>query len=109
MSFVMPGNNNVNIVAFHFCRFSADGDKVIVSGLYADSPSEMAREVAYKIYLHPDKHQDYLLTEMLQSRYQLATICDFPTYAHRWVYFCYKHRGMFPHKPLFCVTRGGIH
>lgn len=63
--------------------FSADGDRVIVSGLYADSPNEMAREVAYKIYLHPDKHQDYLLTEMLQSRYKLATICDFATYAHR--------------------------
>lgn len=64
-------------------RFTTDGDKVIVSGLYADSPNELAREAAYKIYLHPDQHQDYLLTEMLQSRHTLAAICGFPTFAHR--------------------------
>lgn len=61
-----------------------DGPKLLVSGLYADSPDEEAREAAYKIYLHPDEQQDHLLTEMLQSRYQLATICGFPTFAHRY-------------------------
>uniref|UniRef100_A0A1B6C972 Peptidase M3A/M3B catalytic domain-containing protein n=2 Tax=Clastoptera arizonana TaxID=38151 RepID=A0A1B6C972_9HEMI len=63
--------------------FFSEGDKIIVSGLYADSQNEKAREAAYKIYLHPDPHQDYLLTEMLQSRHNLAVLCGFPTFAHR--------------------------
>lgn len=60
-----------------------EGDKVLVNGLYADSADEVARQAAYKIYLYPDDHQNCLLTEMLQARYQLATTCDFPTFAHR--------------------------
>ncbi|XP_046674423.1 LOW QUALITY PROTEIN: mitochondrial intermediate peptidase-like [Homalodisca vitripennis] len=63
--------------------FTIEGDKVLVNGLYADSPDEIAREAAYKIYLYPDQHQNHLLTEMLQSRHKLASICDFPTFAHR--------------------------
>lgn len=72
------------MIFFYNFRFTVDGPKLIVSGLYADSPDEEAREAAYKIYLHPDEHQDHLLTEMLQSRYELATICGFPTFAHRY-------------------------
>lgn len=64
-------------------RFSLEGAKLVVNGLYADSPDELARQAAYKVYLHPDEHQDYLLSEMLQSRYTLASICGFPTFAHR--------------------------
>lgn len=61
-----------------------EGDKVLVNGLYADSSDEVARQAAYKIYLYPDEHQNQLLKDMLQARYQLATICDFPTFAHRY-------------------------
>lgn len=63
--------------------FNMSGDKVIVNGLYAELSDEIAREAAYKVYLYPDKHQDHLLSEMLESRYQLAQLCGFPTYAHR--------------------------
>ncbi|GLH15007.1 Mitochondrial intermediate peptidase [Gryllus bimaculatus] len=63
--------------------FAVDGDQVIVSGLYADSPNALAREAAYRIFLYPDKHQEYLLEEMLQARHELAKLCGFPTYAHR--------------------------
>ena len=87
----LNATKSMQLLEFLFCRFSADGDKVIISGLYADSPSEVAREIAYKIYLHPDKHQDYLLTEMLQSRYKLATLCDFPTYSHRYICSSYVY------------------
>lgn len=89
------------ILLYNF-RFTVDGPKLLVSGLYADSPDEEAREAAYKIYLHHDEHQDHLLTEMLQSRYQLATICGFPTFAHR-----YSERPLTPNKveKLFCVLR----
>ncbi|KDR24371.1 mitochondrial intermediate peptidase [Zootermopsis nevadensis] len=63
--------------------FSVDGDQVLVTGLYADSPNVMAREAAYRIFLHPDKHQEYLLSEMLSSRHELAQLCGFPTFSHR--------------------------
>ncbi|KFB36577.1 hypothetical protein ZHAS_00003770 [Anopheles sinensis] len=65
----------------HF--FSADGENVLVSGLYADSANSMAREAAYRLFLYPDAQQEHLLSEMLKSRHELATICGFPTYAHR--------------------------
>lgn len=63
--------------------FSIDGDKILVSGLYADSPNALAREAAYRLYLYPDSLQEDLLSELLKSRHELATTCDFPTYAHR--------------------------
>jgi mitochondrial intermediate peptidase len=63
--------------------FSIDGDKILVSGLYADSPNAMAREAAYRLYLYPDDHQEELLSALISARHDLATICGFPTYAHR--------------------------
>uniref|UniRef100_A0A182FFY8 Peptidase M3A/M3B catalytic domain-containing protein n=1 Tax=Anopheles albimanus TaxID=7167 RepID=A0A182FFY8_ANOAL len=65
----------------HF--FCADGDNILVSGLYADSANSMAREAAYRLFLYPDAQQEHLLSELLQARLQLATVCGFPTYAHR--------------------------
>lgn len=67
-----------------FCySFSKDDDNIIVSGLYADSSNPLIREIAYRIFLHPDQHQDYLLTQLLQCRDQLAKTCNFNTYAER--------------------------
>lgn len=63
--------------------FPADGDSILVSGLFADSPNEIIREAAYKIFLFPDEHQEKLLEELLNARYQLAQLCGFKTYAHR--------------------------
>ncbi|PSN48217.1 Mitochondrial intermediate peptidase [Blattella germanica] len=57
--------------------FSADGNQILVTGLYSDSPNSMAREAAYRIFLHPDKHQDYLLTEMLKEKLQPRAEADF--------------------------------
>jgi len=68
-----------------FYSFSVDGDQVLVTGLYADSPNVVAREAAYRIFLHPDKHQEYLLSEMLSSRHELAQLCGFATFSHRQV------------------------
>lgn len=65
--------------------FSIEGDKVLVSGLYADSGNAAAREAAYKLFLYPDTHQEEMLTELLHARHQLAVICGFPTYAHRYL------------------------
>ncbi|XP_053631220.2 mitochondrial intermediate peptidase [Cherax quadricarinatus] len=64
-------------------HFTIDGDNILVTGLYADSHTEMTREAAYKIYLHPDPHQETLLMDMINERHEMATICGFPSYAHR--------------------------
>lgn len=60
-----------------------DGDNVYVSTLNTDTSNSTARELAYKIFLHPDEQQEYLLSELLKSRYELAKICGFNTYAER--------------------------
>lgn len=67
----------------HMFSIDPQGDEVLVSGLYADSPNAMAREAAYRLYLFPDAHQEELLSELIRARHELATICGFPTYSHR--------------------------
>lgn len=63
--------------------FATQGDNILVSGLYADSPNALAREAAYRIFLYPDRHQEYLLDELLKSRNEMAQLCGFETYAYR--------------------------
>ncbi|XP_018336181.2 mitochondrial intermediate peptidase, partial [Agrilus planipennis] len=63
--------------------FPIEGDNALVSGLFAESPNPVVREVAYYVYLHADKRQEHLLNELLKNRYELAVTCGFPTYAHR--------------------------
>ncbi|CAH1376753.1 hypothetical protein MTP99_018163 [Tenebrio molitor] len=63
--------------------FSSDGDKVVISGLYADSSNPLVREMAYKIFLYPDQNQELLLDQLLNSRDELAKACDFNTYNER--------------------------
>ncbi|XP_076264935.1 mitochondrial intermediate peptidase [Rhynchophorus ferrugineus] len=63
--------------------FVSDNDKVIISGLYTDSSSSVAREMAYRIFLHPDPHQEDILTHLLEARDQLAKICGFNSYSER--------------------------
>jgi mitochondrial intermediate peptidase len=43
----------------------------------------MAREAAYKLFLYPEKQQEAILVEILNSRHELAQICGFETFAHR--------------------------
>ncbi|XP_050515762.1 mitochondrial intermediate peptidase [Diabrotica virgifera virgifera] len=61
----------------------SDGDSILVSGLYTDSTDPLAREMAYRIFLHPDRDQDQILNALLEARNELAHICGFQTYAHR--------------------------
>lgn len=60
-----------------------EGENAVISGLYSDSSSTLVREFAYKVYLHPDSHQEYLLTQLLSCRNHLAKICGFETYSER--------------------------
>ena len=63
--------------------FTVKDNKVIVQGLYVDSSNYLVREAAYRVFLYPDEEQEYLLQELLNSRYNLAKLCGFPSYAHR--------------------------
>lgn len=73
-----------NIVPDKIARcFPVVKNKLVVSALNADSDNPAIREAAYKLFLYPDQKQKELLTEILQCRQELATICGFPTYAHR--------------------------
>ncbi|KAK2589248.1 hypothetical protein KPH14_002045 [Odynerus spinipes] len=63
--------------------FEMNNGQILVNGLYTDSSKTAVREAAYKLFLYPDRQQEYLLNELLNSRHELAQICGFPTYVHR--------------------------
>lgn len=63
--------------------FTTEGQNVIISSLYSDSPLETVREAAYRIYLYPDSHQEELLHRLLSTRQELAELCGFPSFSHR--------------------------
>nr|CAG4651659.1 EOG090X02LQ [Triops cancriformis] len=63
--------------------FSVDGDHATVYGLYADSPHDVVRESAYKLYLYPRPEQEEILQNLLHTRHELAKLCGFNTYADR--------------------------
>ena len=48
-----------------------------------DSPSEMVREAAYKVYYWQEEEQESLLTNILADRSELARLCGYQTFAHR--------------------------
>ncbi|KAK4308771.1 hypothetical protein Pmani_019553 [Petrolisthes manimaculis] len=79
-------------------HFAIDGDNIIVSGLFADAHMELTREAAYKIFLYPDPHQEHLLTELINGRHTMATLCGFSSYAHRAV------NGSLAESPEFVVS-----
>lgn len=63
--------------------FPSDSEHIHISGLYADSSAQIAREIGYKLFLQPDPNQEFLLDELLAARYNLAKTCGFETYSHR--------------------------
>ena len=71
-------------IAFNRSFFPLERDgSVVVSGQHIDSPDDLAREAAYKIYYSRDGEQEHLLREMLTSRHQLAKLCGYKTFGHR--------------------------
>lgn len=65
----------------HF--FSIDGNLIQIGGLHADSPNELVREAAYKIFLFPNTSLLLSLDELLACRHELATLVGYESYAHR--------------------------
>lgn len=64
-------------------RFTSSNENVTISRLHSDSKDPRVREIAYRVYLSPDKHQENLLGNMLIARHNLAKLCGFETYGHR--------------------------
>lgn len=54
-----------------------------MSNLQTDISNPISREMAYRIYLYPEAQQEYLLSELVKARHELAQICGFNTYAER--------------------------
>uniref|UniRef100_A0A3B4DG18 Mitochondrial intermediate peptidase n=1 Tax=Pygocentrus nattereri TaxID=42514 RepID=A0A3B4DG18_PYGNA len=63
--------------------FSLDGNRIQISGLHADSPDELVREAAYRIFLYPNTDLLLCLDELLACRHELAKLVGYESFAHR--------------------------
>ncbi|MBN3324916.1 MIPEP peptidase, partial [Atractosteus spatula] len=63
--------------------FSLDGNYIQVAGLHADSPDDLVREAAYKIFLYPNPDLLCCLDELLACRNELARLVGYQSFAHR--------------------------
>lgn len=85
----MAGASSARAINIHMLSedvrkyFTREGDQVIVRGFYINCSNTEAREAAYKLFLYPDMEQEERLHKLLDYRYGMAKLCDFPTYAHR--------------------------
>uniref|UniRef100_A0A8C6VH58 Mitochondrial intermediate peptidase n=1 Tax=Naja naja TaxID=35670 RepID=A0A8C6VH58_NAJNA len=64
-------------------NFAVEGSFAQISCLSADSPDDLVREVAYKVFLYPNGQQLQCLDELLASRNNLAQLVGYDTFAHR--------------------------
>ena len=65
----------------HF--FHQQGDHIILTSFHVDSPTELAREAAFKIYYMNDPEKEKVLHTLLSKRHELAKVCSFDTFAQR--------------------------
>ncbi|XP_041055946.1 mitochondrial intermediate peptidase isoform X1 [Carcharodon carcharias] len=63
--------------------FSMQKNHVHVNGLHADSPDDLVREAAYKIFLYPNPEMLLCLDQLLACRNQLAHLVGYESFAHR--------------------------
>uniref|UniRef100_A0A3B4XXW8 Mitochondrial intermediate peptidase n=1 Tax=Seriola lalandi dorsalis TaxID=1841481 RepID=A0A3B4XXW8_SERLL len=64
-------------------HFASEGSFIQVGGLHADSPDDLVREIAYRIYLYPNADLMGCLEELLKCRYKLAKLVGYESYGHR--------------------------
>ncbi|XP_077964798.1 mitochondrial intermediate peptidase-like [Gasterosteus aculeatus] len=64
-------------------HFADEGSFIQVGGLHADSPDDLVREIAYRIFLYPNADLMECLEELLKCRYKLATLVGYESYGHR--------------------------
>ncbi|XP_064208659.1 mitochondrial intermediate peptidase-like isoform X1 [Anguilla rostrata] len=63
--------------------FSIDGNCIQIGGLHADSPNDLVREAAYKVFLYPIPKLLHCLEELLACRNELAKLVGYDSFAHR--------------------------
>ena len=64
--------------------FNVEKDGTIVmSGQFFDSPSDLGRQAAYKVYYAPDRQQEALLYQLLEQRQQLSQLCGYTSWSER--------------------------
>uniref|UniRef100_A0A6J0V1G4 Mitochondrial intermediate peptidase n=1 Tax=Pogona vitticeps TaxID=103695 RepID=A0A6J0V1G4_9SAUR len=80
----LPNKIDKHILPEHIRHnFATEGDYAQISSLSADSPDDLVREVAYKVFLYPNAQQLNCLEELLTSRHLLAQLVGYDTFAHR--------------------------
>lgn len=75
-------NTNIKQTNKLYNSFDSDSD-LVITGLQVDSHEARAREIAYRLYLAPDPIQDITLSNLLDARQEMASICGFRCYADR--------------------------
>ncbi|XP_023669458.1 mitochondrial intermediate peptidase [Paramormyrops kingsleyae] len=64
-------------------QFSFEGNYIQIGGLHAESPDDLVREAAYKIFLYPNTKLLHCLEELLALRDELAQLVGYESFAHR--------------------------
>ncbi|AWO99429.1 putative mitochondrial intermediate peptidase isoform 2 [Scophthalmus maximus] len=80
----MPNRIARSVIPEHLhLQFASEGSFIQVGGLHADSPDDLVREIAYRIYLHPNADLMNCLEELLKCRYKMAKLVGYESYGHR--------------------------
>ncbi|XP_037534060.1 mitochondrial intermediate peptidase [Nematolebias whitei] len=80
----MPNRISKSVIPNHLhVHFASEGSFFQVGGLHADSPDDLLREIAYRIYLYPNADLMECLEELLKCRYKLAKLVGYESYGHR--------------------------
>uniref|UniRef100_A0A665U2I5 Peptidase M3A/M3B catalytic domain-containing protein n=1 Tax=Echeneis naucrates TaxID=173247 RepID=A0A665U2I5_ECHNA len=79
-------------------HFANEGSFIQVGGLHADSPDDLVREIAYRIYLYPNADLMGCLEELLKCRYKLAKLVGYDSYGHRAL------KGTMAKTPGYCMS-----
>uniref|UniRef100_A0A671V4P7 Mitochondrial intermediate peptidase n=1 Tax=Sparus aurata TaxID=8175 RepID=A0A671V4P7_SPAAU len=80
----MPNRIARSVIPEHLhLQFASEGSFIQVGGLHADSPDDLVREIAYRIYLYPNADLMECLEELLKCRYKLAKLVGYESYGHR--------------------------
>uniref|UniRef100_H2RNK3 Mitochondrial intermediate peptidase n=1 Tax=Takifugu rubripes TaxID=31033 RepID=H2RNK3_TAKRU len=80
----MPNRIATSVVPQHLhFHFANEGSFIQVGGLHADSPDDLVREIAYRVYLYPNADMFECLEELLKCRYKLAKLVGYESYGHR--------------------------
>ena len=71
------------LIVIFFSKFTHQSNTCQIIGLPVDTPFDQTREAGYKVYYWEDSSQEERLMKMVELRHDLATMCEYETFAHR--------------------------